>query len=251
MGRMAQRISPLGEADQQQLEAQREAIHAYVAPESREALERPAGKLGLIRALLDARTFRPDQTWELQSLGIVFGDALVQHIPEAEWVMVEDELGRDPAVRIAGMTVVMFPLTMISKRVEEEKRSMSSTSSTGCSTNSRHSRLESSARRSVPVAEFVSASRGQRQPCCRRAARHSISARCSAAISLNSAARSRLTYSRHRHRGPHGRRRARAARCRGTGQSREDLPVLAGRRARTRRSSTTAVVGKLVGQHLV
>lgn len=104
--------------DLARMEARRASVHAHAAPESRTSLETPAGKLGLIRALLAAGVFRPDQTAALQSLGIVLGDALVQHVVGAEWVMVEDEYGRDPAVRIQGTTVLLFPLTMISKRIE-------------------------------------------------------------------------------------------------------------------------------------
>jgi hypothetical protein len=32
--------------------------------------------------------------------------------------MVADEYGRDPALRCPGTTVIVFPLTMISKRIE-------------------------------------------------------------------------------------------------------------------------------------
>lgn len=104
--------------DLARMEAQRASVHAYAAPESRASLEAPAGKLGLIRALLTAGVFQPEQTAALESLGIVLGDALVRHVDGAEWVMVEDEYGRDPAVRIQGTTVLLFPLTMISKRIE-------------------------------------------------------------------------------------------------------------------------------------
>jgi Domain of unknown function (DUF3806) len=59
----------------------------------------------------------PTETYKLQCLGITLGDALVQELG-MEWVMVEDDYGRDPAIRLPGTTVVLFPLTMISKRVE-------------------------------------------------------------------------------------------------------------------------------------
>jgi Domain of unknown function (DUF3806) len=59
----------------------------------------------------------PTETYKLQRLGITLGDALVQELG-MEWVMVEDDYGRDPAIRLPGTTVVLFPLTMISKRVE-------------------------------------------------------------------------------------------------------------------------------------
>jgi hypothetical protein len=77
-----------------------------------------AGKLGLLRALLERRAFQPTQTYELQCLGIVFGDALVQECG-VEWRAVEDQYGRDPCLQILGSTVVLFPLTMLSKRVEK------------------------------------------------------------------------------------------------------------------------------------
>lgn len=113
-----QTITPLAASDQQRLEAQRAVVLGYVAEESRGSLQHVAGKLGLIRALLEARVFRPDQTHALQSLGVVLGDALVQQVAGAEWAMVEDEHGRDPAVRIVGTSILLFPLTMVSKRVE-------------------------------------------------------------------------------------------------------------------------------------
>jgi len=51
-------------------------------------------------------------------MGIILGDTLVQHCG-VEWRAVEDEHGRDPCVQVPGSTVVLFPLTMISKRLEK------------------------------------------------------------------------------------------------------------------------------------
>jgi hypothetical protein len=39
-----------------------------------------------------------------------------------EWVMVEDEHGRDPAVRLPKTSIILFPLTMISKRIERGEK---------------------------------------------------------------------------------------------------------------------------------
>jgi len=39
-----------------------------------------------------------------------------------EWVMIEDEYGRDPVVRAPGSTIILYPMTMISKRVEQGKK---------------------------------------------------------------------------------------------------------------------------------
>jgi len=56
-------------------------------------------------------------TWELQALGVVLGDALAERLG-VEWVVVEDEYGRDPALLAGPGPVLVFPQTMISKRVE-------------------------------------------------------------------------------------------------------------------------------------
>ena len=50
-------------------------------------------------------------------MGVVIGDALVQQLG-LRWVIAEDEYGRDPALAVPGKTVLLYPLTMISKRVE-------------------------------------------------------------------------------------------------------------------------------------
>ena len=37
---------------------------------------------------------------------------------QREWIMVEDANGRDPAVRVPNTTIILYPMTMISKRIE-------------------------------------------------------------------------------------------------------------------------------------
>ena len=104
--------------DVARLDAQRAFVERYIGDDAtRDNYKKPAGKLGMLRALLNAKGVRPDQTWELQAMGVVLGDALVQELG-LRWVMVEDEYGRDPAVVVPGTSVRLFPLTMIAKRVE-------------------------------------------------------------------------------------------------------------------------------------
>lgn len=76
------------------------------------------GKLRLIRTLLENAWIKRSETWKLQSLGIAFGDALEQDVEELTWVVVDDEYGRDPALRWLDTAILSFPLTAISKRVE-------------------------------------------------------------------------------------------------------------------------------------
>ena len=38
-----------------------------------------------------------------------------------EWIMVEDEYRRDPAIRVPNTTIMLYPMTMISKRLERDE----------------------------------------------------------------------------------------------------------------------------------
>ncbi len=113
-----QKISALTEADLKRLEDQRAVVTRYLDEDSLRKFETAPGKLGTLRALLKAEVFSPDQTYELQSMGIVLGDVFVQDMG-FHWVMVEDEYGRDPAIKFQETSVILFPLTMISKRIEQ------------------------------------------------------------------------------------------------------------------------------------
>ena len=113
-----QKISDLTAEDELLLQKQRAVIEEYLSnEEARRKYETPAGKLGAIRTILRAGVFKRDQTYNLQCLGIVLGDVFVQKM-KMEWIMVEDENGRDPAIRMPGTSIILFPLTMISKRIE-------------------------------------------------------------------------------------------------------------------------------------
>ena len=113
-----QKITSLTESDQNRLRDQRAVIEKCLPDDSsRQNYKKAAGKLGIIRAILDRNLYKPTRTYELQCLGIILGDAFVQEL-KMEWVMVEDEHSRDPAVRLPKTSIILFPLTMISKRVE-------------------------------------------------------------------------------------------------------------------------------------
>jgi hypothetical protein len=113
-----QKISAPSPADLERLARQRAVVEAHLADEdSRAKYTTAAGKLGLLRVLLTHMVFKPPQTYELQCMGIVLGDVFVQELG-MEWVTVEDEHGTDPALRLPGTSILIFPLTMISKRVE-------------------------------------------------------------------------------------------------------------------------------------
>jgi hypothetical protein len=113
-----QKLSALTDGDQKRLRDQRAVVEAQLGTEdAKQKYQTAAGKLGTLRALLQTGVFKRDQAYELQCLGTVLGDAFVQELG-VEWIIVEDEHGRDPAVRMPGTSIILFPLTMISKRIE-------------------------------------------------------------------------------------------------------------------------------------
>ncbi len=117
-----QKITALTDADQKRLSEQRATVEKYLGNEdSKQKYKTAAGKLGTIRAILQGGVFKRERTYELQCLGIVLGDAFVQELG-MEWIMVEDEFGRDPAVRMPNTSIIVYPLTMISKRIERGDR---------------------------------------------------------------------------------------------------------------------------------
>jgi hypothetical protein len=114
---VAQQIERPGGEDLADIEAKRDWVRGHFNQEAQQKYSDVQEKLRLLQAILDAGWIEKDETLKLQCLGITFGDALAQEL-SMEWVMVSDEHGRDPAIRLPGTTVIMFPLTMISKRIE-------------------------------------------------------------------------------------------------------------------------------------
>jgi len=114
---MDQKIEPLTGDEAAHVQKQRIWVREHYEPHAEHKYDTIEGKLNLLKAILDAGWIEPEETWKLQSLGITFGDALSQKM-NLIWVTVEDEYGRDPALMVPKTTILVFPLTAISKRIE-------------------------------------------------------------------------------------------------------------------------------------
>ncbi len=75
--------------------------------------------LRLLQDLLDKRLVRPDQTRELQAMGVIMGDLLAADLG-LHWVIYEDRMGRSRALRYKQSDDYLFPMTMISRRQEAD-----------------------------------------------------------------------------------------------------------------------------------
>jgi hypothetical protein len=112
-----QRIEFLAGDDALEVEERRKWVREHFEPEAQHKYETIEDKLRLLKIILKERWIEPHETWKLQSLGITFGDILLQKL-NLLWVMVEDEHGRDPALIVPGTSIIVYPLTVISKRIE-------------------------------------------------------------------------------------------------------------------------------------
>jgi hypothetical protein len=114
---MEQRIEVPNVEDVARIEAQRKWVREHYEPDSQHEYESLDGKLRLLHTIISSGWVEPHETVKLQCLGIALGDALVQEL-NMRWISVEDDQGRDPAIELPGTSVVLFPLTMIAKRIE-------------------------------------------------------------------------------------------------------------------------------------
>jgi hypothetical protein len=115
------KFTELSETDRARLDQQRAIVLAaarqrYGTPVLTGTLE----DLPVLQFLIDDKVFSKTQTYELQSLGIAFGDVLASELP-LRWVMVTDEYGTDPTLRFKNTTWQFNALTMISKRIEKDE----------------------------------------------------------------------------------------------------------------------------------
>jgi hypothetical protein len=83
------------------------------------ALTGTKSDLPVLQRLIDDKVFEKSQTYELQCLGVAFGDVLTGELP-VRWLMATDEHGTDPTLRFKKTTLQINALTMISRRVEQD-----------------------------------------------------------------------------------------------------------------------------------
>ena len=114
---MDQTIESLNFDDLAEIGVKRSWVREHFVPEAQHKYENAQEKLRLIDTILKEKWIEPNETYKLQCLGITLGDILVQELG-FQWIAVEDEYGRTPSIKLDGTTIIIFPQTMISKRIE-------------------------------------------------------------------------------------------------------------------------------------
>lgn len=114
------RISELSPLDQQYMTQQRDLLNDMAARELGRSFSGDTDNdLQLLQLMLDRRLVRPDQTRELQAMGVIMGDLLAKDLG-MHWVVYEDAHGRSRALRYRESDEYLFPITMISRRREAD-----------------------------------------------------------------------------------------------------------------------------------
>ena len=114
---MEQIIRELTSSTKNRIDSQRKWVRDHYLPDSISEYNSIEGKLKLLNTILQSDWIGKDETNKLQCLGVTLGDVIVQKCG-FRWVEVEDDLGTDPALKLLDTSIILFPVTMISKRIE-------------------------------------------------------------------------------------------------------------------------------------
>ena len=107
----------LEDPEREWLEESRAWIRGHYDHHDSADFDEADAKLAVVRANLAHGWVGPDDTWKLQALGIALGDALADDLM-LDWITVDDDYGRVPALNWPGTSIVLYPVTMISQRIE-------------------------------------------------------------------------------------------------------------------------------------
>ena len=111
------RTDPLTPLDQRYMDERRQEVNSL----AQMSLGRSFGHgresdLRLIQNILDRKLLKPDDTAQLQALGIILGEHLRRE-NGLRWVIFSDAKGRSRALEVPAKDDFLFPVTQISSRV--------------------------------------------------------------------------------------------------------------------------------------
>lgn len=113
------RIETLSAIDQQFMREQRKRVEALANALGRRLSGNPARDIDTLQTILDRGLVSREDRLSLQALGVVFGD-LLAHRLGMRWVVYRDRAGRSRALQYRNEAIYLFPVTMISRRVEAQ-----------------------------------------------------------------------------------------------------------------------------------
>ncbi len=109
------RLEPLSPIDQQFMAAQRAKVESLANQLGQQLTGIPERDLATLQRILELGFIAPDDTLQLQALGVVLGDLFAAEL-NMNWIVYRDPAGRSRALQYGSSEVFLFPVTMISRR---------------------------------------------------------------------------------------------------------------------------------------
>ncbi len=103
------------------IETQLKWVDRWILPDLEGMYKGPKGRIKLLQLIIDGKLVTKSDTVKLRCLGTYFGQAIVE-ITGWPWKVVEDKYGVDIAIQVTERKEWIFPITMISKRIENDER---------------------------------------------------------------------------------------------------------------------------------
>lgn len=110
-------IRPLSAIDKQYMAQQRTTVEGLANRLGRRLSGTPDRDLDTLQRIIDNRWIDPEDAKSQQAMGIVFGDLLAKEL-SFDWVVYRDRAGRSRALQYRDQEIFIFPITMISRRLE-------------------------------------------------------------------------------------------------------------------------------------
>ncbi|MBQ4033996.1 MAG: DUF3806 domain-containing protein [Paludibacteraceae bacterium] len=114
---MEQQINELDAQDLKVIAERNEWVKGHLKDDVQDQYDTFEGKLYLLQGILKEGYYQKHETAELQTLGYCLGE-LLNELLGTHWVKVTDDKGTDYAIRYKDSSILFFPVTMISKRIE-------------------------------------------------------------------------------------------------------------------------------------
>ncbi|WP_185230388.1 DUF3806 domain-containing protein [Teredinibacter franksiae] len=111
-------VRELNWLNQNFMDSQRKTVNTLIATHYGKRLRGNILDIPVLQRLVTEDVIPKDDTAQLQALGVALGDILVHETADLEWVVYEDDLGSTQAVCIKDSVNCLFPITMLSRRME-------------------------------------------------------------------------------------------------------------------------------------
>ena len=103
--------------ERRQQSAQREWVSQLAKEKLGQSIRQNTDDLATLQRIIQQGLIEADESYRLQALGVVLGDLFVQELGLV-WKIYEDEQGRSRAACAPNTDECLFPITMLSRRLE-------------------------------------------------------------------------------------------------------------------------------------